>query len=174
MFYLEGYGCICISNFFVKKTNNNKKNNKQQNPTKQPKPTKTIKASKQKPKARISCLLRMKVRHVGVYPDLLWDRECREGRVVRSSPRQWAVEGLGAGSASTSRGQQWPAGRSVPAPLSLQRRTQTAREFFAIWAWTRNLLVVLGKFTYKLSLCTCDTEWTCLKYRVLMCCGFKC
>lgn len=48
---------------------------------------KTVKTSKQKAKARISCLLRMKLEDVGVYLEFLWDRECR-GRAVRYS-RSW-------------------------------------------------------------------------------------
>lgn len=89
--------------------------------------------------------------------------------------------GLCAERVSTSGGQQWPAGGAEPGStaaipgsgVSLHGRAHIAMEFCAIPAWTRNLLILLGKFTYKPSLCTCDTEWATLKYRVLMCCGLK-
>lgn len=144
--------------FLVKKT-----------PTKSNKRTKTVQTSKQNPKASVSCLLRMKLGAVAVYLELLWDRGCHEGRVVHNlthgrgvcrarcrkpfHQRRAAVTGRQL-SLDPPPGLQG----AVSLLLSLRRRTPIAGEFCAILPWTRNFLIVLGKLTYKLSLCTYDTE----------------
>lgn len=143
---------MCISNILGNKT------------------TKTIKTSKQKPKARTSCLLRMKLEDVAVSLELVWDRECH-GR-AGSAPLAATVgsarvqEAFPPAEGSSDRrraglgGRAWLRSRESreQSPCSFVTAQGIAVEFCAVCGWTGNLLIFLGKFSYKLSLCTCDTD----------------
>lgn len=112
----------------------------------------------------------MKLEDVAVHLELLWGGECH-GRASSvqlspvvgsaraqeafppsegSSDRRWAELGEPGSTAGIP--------GAVSAPLSSHKRIQIAMEFCAVSAWIRNLLIFRGKFTYKLSLCTCDTD----------------
>lgn len=172
MFDLEGYGCIYISNILGKK-NSNKIQQKNQNRTnKQAKAQSQRQLLAEDETGGCSCLSR-----ASVGSGMSWRASCAQFNPGRGVCRARCRKPFHQRRAAVT-GRQLsldpPPGLqgAVSLLLSLRRRTPIAGEFCAIWPWTRNFLIVLGKLTYKLSLCTYDTEWASLKYRVLMCCGF--